>query len=529
MGNSEEVAAGEVNEGYVPTEEKVKEDEPPPYSSDVKENETSVPVDIERKNHNPNFQNENDGMRNIGSMSASEIKQEKMRIWKNVAVISLSFMCLFTAFNSVGNLQSSINADAGLGTTASATIYVALIVSCMFVPTWLIKTIKCKWTMVFCELCYSVYIIAQFWPSFATLIPAAIILGIGAAPMWSAKCTYLTQVGNRYAALIGDKSAEPSITRFFGFFFMVFQTSQIWGNLISSLVLSMDKANETIVGEQLLEYCGANFCNSRNLTNITGDGSVASPLERPDEDKIQMLTGILLGFALLASLIMALLVDPLSRFGEEARQGSSTGKTGVELLLATFQHMKNPYQLLIIPLTLWSGFEQAFLTADFTAAYISCSWGVQHVGFVLICYGAADAIGSITCGSIVKRVGRVPIFIFGALLNAGLIIALFLWQPDPSNPVIFFVIAAFWGLADSIWQTQINSFYGVIFAGSEEAAFSNYRLWESLGFAIAFAYSYALCANAKLWVLVGILIAGMTGYLIIEIIESKKFKKTRKE
>lgn len=89
-------------------------------------------------------------------------------------------------------------------------------------------------------------------------------------------------------------------------------------------------------------------------------------------------------------------------------------------------------------------------------AYISCSWGVQHVGFVLICYGVADALGSITCGSIVKIVGRMPIFIFGALLNAGLIIALFLWQPDPSKPVIYFVIAFFWGLADSIWQTQIN-------------------------------------------------------------------------
>jgi hypothetical protein len=45
----------------------------------------------------------------------------------------------------------------------------------------------------------------------------------------------ISQIGNRYAALIGDNSAEPSITRFFGVFFMVFQTSQIWGNLISSL------------------------------------------------------------------------------------------------------------------------------------------------------------------------------------------------------------------------------------------------------------------------------------------------------
>lgn len=78
-------------------------------------------------------------------------------------------------------------------------------------------------------------------------------------------------------------------------------------------VLSIDGDNST-KSDELLEYCGANFCNSRNLTNITGDGSVDSPLERPDEGKIQMLTGILLGFALLSSLITALLVDPLSRY-----------------------------------------------------------------------------------------------------------------------------------------------------------------------------------------------------------------------
>ena len=38
-------------------------------------------------------------------MSAKEIKQEKRRIWKNITVISGSFMCLFTAYNAVANLQ----------------------------------------------------------------------------------------------------------------------------------------------------------------------------------------------------------------------------------------------------------------------------------------------------------------------------------------------------------------------------------------------------------------------------------------
>lgn len=71
---------------------------------------------------------------------------------------------------------------------------------------------------------------------------------------------------------------------------------------------------------------------------------------------------------------------------------------------------------------------------------------------------------------------------------------------------------------------KIAAFYGVIFPAEEEAAFSNYRLWESLGFAIAFAYSSSICVNAKLWVLVGVLIAGMTGYLIIEFKQAKKRK-----
>ena len=61
-------------------------------------------------------------------------------------------------------------------------------------PSFLIKTLKVKWTMVLSVITYSIYIAAQFYPEFYTLIPTAILLGMGAAPLWAAKCTYLTQV-----------------------------------------------------------------------------------------------------------------------------------------------------------------------------------------------------------------------------------------------------------------------------------------------------------------------------------------------
>ncbi len=43
---------------------------------------------------------------------------------------------------------------------------------------------------------YSAYILAQFYPEFYTLIPAAVVLGLGGAPMWSAQCTYITRLGH---------------------------------------------------------------------------------------------------------------------------------------------------------------------------------------------------------------------------------------------------------------------------------------------------------------------------------------------
>lgn len=57
---------------------------------------------------------------------------------------------------------------------------------------------------------------------------------------------------------------------------------------------------------------------------------------------------------------------------------------------------------------------------------------------------------------------------------------------------------------------------GILFPGQEEAAFSNFRLWESTGSVITYVYSPYLCTFTKLYLLIGILCAGMIGYGIIE-------------
>lgn len=64
----------------------------------------------------------------------------------------------------------------------------------------------------------------------------------------------------------------------------------------------------------------------------------------------------------------------------------------------------------------------------------------------------------------------------------------------------------------------------MLFRRNKEAAFSNYRLWESAGFVIAYAYSTTLCARMKLYVLFGNLCIGVICYIIVEIRHRRKVR-----
>ncbi|XP_063925816.1 UNC93-like protein [Zophobas morio] len=448
--------------------------------------------------------------------------KEKWRILKNVSLISCAFMIQFTAFQGTANLQSSINAKDGLGTVSLSAIYAALVVSCIFVPTFLIKRLTVKWTLCVSLLCYAPYIGSQFYPRFYTLVPAGVLLGIGAAPMWASKATYLTQVAGVYAKLT-DQAVDGIIVRFFGFFFLAWQTSELWGNLISSLVLSNPHGsggglslNDTFDG------CGANFCTQMSSSNDN--------LARPDDIEIYEISGIYLACIFAAVLLIATTVDPLSRYGEKRRSSSGQAEmTPIQLLSATAYQMKKPYQQLLIPITIWIGMEQAFIGADFTQAFVSCALGIPSVGYVMICFGVVNAICCLLFGSVMKYIGRAPIMALGCLVHTGLQVWLLLWRPHPSNPIIFFVAAGMWGVGDAVWQTQVNGLYGTLFRRNKEPAFSNYRLWESAGFVIAYAYSTHLCARMKLYVQLTILLVGFFMYTIVEIHHMRKIRRQKEK
>ena len=88
--------------------------------------------------------------------------------------------------------------------------------------------------------------------------------------------------------------------------------------------------------------------------------------------------------------------------------------------------------------------------------------------------------------------------------------------------VVLFVLAGLWGTADAVWQTQINAFYGVLFTDKDEAAFSNYRLWESSGFVLFYIITPYIRIRFALIILLIFLSLGMSGYGYIEYRLKKK-------
>lgn len=179
-------------------------------------------------------------------------------------------------------------------------------------------------------------------------------------------------IAEALAILNGKNSkSDALVVRFFGIFFIFYQLANVWGNLISSSVLSYGETtitfvNETIraakeieLNDNVARLCGAEFC--------PGVTAALNPnLTPPDESKVRMLMMIFLGMMVAASILIAIGVDNLKRY-EMGRKGPGSELSGIQLLSVTVKQTLNIKQILLLPITMFIGAEQAFMAVEFTA------------------------------------------------------------------------------------------------------------------------------------------------------------------
>ncbi|PRD31292.1 UNVERIFIED_CONTAM: unc93a [Trichonephila clavipes] len=140
----------------------------------------------------------------------STSKFTKFRILKNLVVISSAFLMVFTAYDGLSMLQSTMNKEGNIGTISQAVVYAGFCISSLLLPKYVIKKLGCKITILISSILFIPYIAANFYPTFLTMIPSAFILGLGSSLLWGAQCTYFNESALIYCTLTAKDEVPKS-------------------------------------------------------------------------------------------------------------------------------------------------------------------------------------------------------------------------------------------------------------------------------------------------------------------------------
>ena len=97
------------------------------------------------------------------------------RSYKNLLVLALGYLFLFTAFAGLQNLHRSFHPEYGF--LSLCLIYGMFLVSCLVVPSLMIRIIGKKYTLVVSMVGYVIYKLANFCPTGYTLVFGSVIIG----------------------------------------------------------------------------------------------------------------------------------------------------------------------------------------------------------------------------------------------------------------------------------------------------------------------------------------------------------------
>lgn len=267
----------------------------------------------------------------------------KSKAYRNVIGTGVSFMMSLSAVVSLFSLQSSLNNTAGLG-LASLSIFMAFFfISGIFAST-IIRILGTKYTLIFSYSLLGVYTIANFYPQWYTLVPAAVFGGLGFGPVFAASNVHVTTVAIRHASALNERT-EHLVALFTGIQAMFFKISYIPGSLATAAILFSERLvnDSEVVQSPLREVCDNDEASSLNPTYV------------------YILLSVYVLFDIVAIVVCALLLDQMQ---EDACKRQTPGKVWKlylkKPLIATFKMFASWKMYMIIPMMVLDGYLASF-------------------------------------------------------------------------------------------------------------------------------------------------------------------------
>ena len=225
------------------------------------------------------------------------------------------------------------------------------------------------------------------------MIPAAMLLGMGASLLWSSVRVYVSKIAVWHAKSRG-KSLEKTTYLFFAVFFTIFSLSVIIGNLIISFLAAMKSSSDDVTNLTMTSpeenvtsdvQCGLFYKMGETTAGNSSNEDSSLPRE-----KVNLGLCVFLSMQAVGALLCLFLYETEPDFTSDKEEVELVGgkapvveekveeeeKSTLRLLKLIFKILRRDKPaLLLMPITLSRGFLWAFIMGQFTSAWISCAIG----------------------------------------------------------------------------------------------------------------------------------------------------------
>lgn len=419
----------------------------------------------------------------------------------NVIILGFCFMFIFTAFQTCGIIQALVlksihdedNSYTGNGYVSLAIIYACLSLANWLSPSCLVYTGP-KLAMFLGGITYAVFIANFLYPMVWGLYTASVLIGFGAALIWTGQGNFLTL-----------NSDSETMARNSGIFWAMLQCSLLFGNLFV-----------------FFEFQGEDKINIHIRT---------------------MVFSVLLGVGALGTILLL----ALRGGGRERIEDKGTPPPSPkEALVNAFKLFKTSDMILLSITFAYSGLELSFFSGvygtclGYTKAFGNDSNKYAPISGMLI--GCGEILGGGVFGifgKITNKFGRDPIIALGYVVHMVSFFLIFLNLPDlapiresldptyiKSSIYIALTCSFLLGFGDACFNTQMYSILGNVYAKDSASAFALFKFTQSAAAAIAFFYSDILILRYQLLILV---VMGTVGTLTFFQVEWKAYRQSMKE
>lgn len=517
--------------------------------------------------------------------STIDKKKERQKVLKNFGFYCLGVFLCWSSYVTLFNLQSSINVEDGMGTTAVGISYFVSIIFAVFVAPVLVNKFGSKICVIIGDTAMILFFVANLYPTYATLLIAGMLMTSLQSPQWPSMSMINTLFATEYSAL-SKKPEDVHIISFSGYFFTSFQASQVFGNMLSYIILygyeqleDSSITNSSIVNSFETDYssCGAADC--QNATIVEERIGQYKPVNRVS---LYVLIGVALVLEVSSILIHAIFLPNEQKLikttefykqsmiskdddkncsnkrlleGDEiadkvaVSESSQNGENGTvqfevvteqeqnaagicELITSTARslskHVIRLKFVLLVPITLYNGLSMSFAFSELTRAYASCALGVQWVGVCMALYGVSDAILSWVVGNFGRKIGRIQCYLFALTIECGNYIYCLFWKTGPHTLLSVFFIFFMFGFTDGIFQTIINVTH-IDFAEDQKSALATWNILIVIGFSMGFVLSTAFCVSSRIYFNMGFVITGCILLVIADIYHRNHGAKKERE